>query len=1280
LNQKKKNEHHPRIKLKIHNWESAASVQPLVTAAAAAGPTLGVLRSGGSARSSNNSSSGTLLRAWDAAVSMQGFILVDVTRAVGACLAIKDDEAIVRTAAAGRVACRALCDGVTRLVEAAFDADREERATHDALAQQIDALMCDALAPHCARAVPKLKDINDSAAKRCAAAAAIACGNSAATARSTRLVESCYFPIVTSGGACTTDAGAASDADAINDDVVVVEFGARFANYCTNVARTFFVEPLPSLEKCYAALRGIHTACVDVMRDGHSLSAVAAAAYAYLEAKDLGHLTKFLPKHNFGFALGLDFRDDDLVLTRNNPRNFQARMIFNLAIGLHNVPLDASERRKARGAIRELKKISMLLADTVLVQSAGAPPIVLTDFSVTRPALKDWREVSNLATSQRERAAVLAAQRAAAAEAELLAQLDAEDIKGNQISKKAKKSKKKQASLNDTVPITVNSPAPAPDTIQQQHNDDIKIIIQEESVPTIPATKFLSQEKENNEDDDDDDDEDEEIEAEAAQLLERVRAAGRSRWCESCEAAVNDAREYLKNLSTRAQQSSTTHSISALEKATRELAESMIAWRGIEKLLENAKSIDALKNALNKASSAGFPAKATAVKRARRRLKELESGPIGDDQLSKKNTLSNEMNTSPTNSFDGARPLSPTSTLERETKAQIQLGVAASQQAFTEIVAPNKRSSNNKERTPKIIDELSKYFHGDEIEIAQLREQRMDLTKLVLLAGRGAPKLVPWKDSQPPNNAVAVGRVLGLLRRLAPRVFVNLNAAERSGLLVRGGSPPREWLALAHDPGDNALDDSKFDAAVMQAAAQAAALVANKQFPEIPKNIYFSDMAMVSSPNSANQQQEVLANDPKRKKQAHRIWNASGPSQQKKTSPSQDEGSVLSDSLDVDFPISMQFGNNEIPNEPSLGPLISISNKAPPASPPRRTFTKSPEEGFMAPPGVPSQRQSPFTGGSLEWHPSSGIESPNAAAQQAAQAPSTLTSSWDATPDSFLAARDELSAMAGAAYAAALGEPKTNNPPPATRRIVGSGLLGSEQSPIVPPGGPAPGVFLANSNRQPPHRVQSLPGVLGNDNAMPSPLISSSSISGPDSSQALYGLGSSLGHLVLSADDSNSPQSLGGGASLPPHHNSPYDNGSNRGSFFVPAPMGAPSAGFNSQPPPTNIDPNRRRRRSDDLTLGHDPSLIDRGGIFVSGLPNIHHLGIPNAATNPNNHINSQFNDFSSLGVPPNFPPTDHLQPPPGVTGTRRRADGHTSAPTDFISGQPFFAPPSAVD
>jgi len=63
-------------------------------------------------------------------------------------------------------------------------------------------------------------------------------------------------------------------------------------------------------------------------------------------------------------------------------------MVFNLAIGLHDVPLEPNDKLDAMGSVSKLAEYSMLVADTVIIRADGEPPELLTKHSV------EWRDVS----------------------------------------------------------------------------------------------------------------------------------------------------------------------------------------------------------------------------------------------------------------------------------------------------------------------------------------------------------------------------------------------------------------------------------------------------------------------------------------------------------------------------------------------------------------------------------------------------------------------------------------------------------------------------------------------------------------------------------------------------------------------------------------------------------------------------------------------------------------------------------------------------------------------
>jgi len=63
-------------------------------------------------------------------------------------------------------------------------------------------------------------------------------------------------------------------------------------------------------------------------------------------------------------------------------------MVFNLAVGFHDLELADAHKVNAQGSIRNLSKYSMLIADTVVIRSSEEPPEVLTKHSI------EWRDVS----------------------------------------------------------------------------------------------------------------------------------------------------------------------------------------------------------------------------------------------------------------------------------------------------------------------------------------------------------------------------------------------------------------------------------------------------------------------------------------------------------------------------------------------------------------------------------------------------------------------------------------------------------------------------------------------------------------------------------------------------------------------------------------------------------------------------------------------------------------------------------------------------------------------
>lgn len=151
-------------------------------------------------------------------------------------------------------------------------------------------------------------------------------------------VQPCYFPIIQSGGKYELKVSAQSTSDSLAHDIIVVSLGARYKLYCSNIARTFLVDPPKKVSKNYEVLLEVQEACLAAMQPGNPLKSVYKAAVNYLKKNGHEDLVDKLPK-NLGFAQGLDFRDSTLLLSPKNSVTLRKGMVFCLSIGFQNLEL-----------------------------------------------------------------------------------------------------------------------------------------------------------------------------------------------------------------------------------------------------------------------------------------------------------------------------------------------------------------------------------------------------------------------------------------------------------------------------------------------------------------------------------------------------------------------------------------------------------------------------------------------------------------------------------------------------------------------------------------------------------------------------------------------------------------------------------------------------------------------------------------------------------------------------------------------------------------------------
>lgn len=187
-------------------------------------------------------------------------------------------------------------------------------------------------------------------------------------------VDACYTPIIQSGGVYDIKPSAVSDEKRLTADVILCSVGARYKGYCANVSRTFMVDAPKKVEKTYATFVALYDACLEQMVVGNELRNVLEGAKTFLKKRD-SELLNHLPK-TLGFAVGLEFRDSSMLLNGTNPNKFVPGMVFNLSVGLHNIPLSEEDKKGSPDSVQKLTVFSLLLADVVAVQAEGVPEVM----------------------------------------------------------------------------------------------------------------------------------------------------------------------------------------------------------------------------------------------------------------------------------------------------------------------------------------------------------------------------------------------------------------------------------------------------------------------------------------------------------------------------------------------------------------------------------------------------------------------------------------------------------------------------------------------------------------------------------------------------------------------------------------------------------------------------------------------------------------------------------------------------------------------------------------
>lgn len=140
--------------------------------------------------------------------------------------------------------------------------------------------------------------------------------------------------------------------------VIICSLGARYKSYCSNIVRTLLVNPTDAIKDNYEFLVELEEELIKNLKAGTKICDVYDIGVAFVKSKKsdlLDGMTK-----NFGFAMGIEFRESSLLIAPKTSTVLKKGMVFNLNVGFAGLTnKDATDK--------EGKTYALFIGDTVCV-------------------------------------------------------------------------------------------------------------------------------------------------------------------------------------------------------------------------------------------------------------------------------------------------------------------------------------------------------------------------------------------------------------------------------------------------------------------------------------------------------------------------------------------------------------------------------------------------------------------------------------------------------------------------------------------------------------------------------------------------------------------------------------------------------------------------------------------------------------------------------------------------------------------------------------------------
>ncbi|OZJ06388.1 hypothetical protein BZG36_00744 [Bifiguratus adelaidae] len=267
------------------------------------------------------------------------FEQVDITAGLANVLAVKEEEELRTMRSGARVSSQLMRGYFVEKMSTLID--EEKPITHEQLADMVEKTIADN------KVLRGLKLPNDLV---------------------TDFLDWCYTPIIQSGGEYDLRSSAISNDQKLHAGTILCSLGIRYRNYCSNIGRTYLIDPNKTQEKTYEFLLDLQHKIIESVKEGVKMKDVYNQALQYIRSKR-SDLEQYFVK-SLGSSMGIEFRESNSTINAKNNRELESGMILNLSVGFQGIPNPEPQDEKSR-------VYSLLLVDTVRVTPDGA--YVLTD-------------------------------------------------------------------------------------------------------------------------------------------------------------------------------------------------------------------------------------------------------------------------------------------------------------------------------------------------------------------------------------------------------------------------------------------------------------------------------------------------------------------------------------------------------------------------------------------------------------------------------------------------------------------------------------------------------------------------------------------------------------------------------------------------------------------------------------------------------------------------------------------------------------------------------------